>query len=573
MHRMAKHNQSHTPHTYSELEHLPRLQQIILGNRGITTKREADIFCMPKYDRDTHDPFLLPDMEQAVNRIITALERSERIAIYADFDADGIPGAVILHDFFKKLKHEDLMVYIPHRHDEGYGVHKNAIDYIKGEHASLMITVDVGITYADEITYAEELGIDVIVTDHHEPQEIVPEACAVVNPKLNDYPDQMICGAAVAWKLAQAVLMKLREIKPENVAHIPLGWEKWLLDMVGIATISDMVPLVKENRVLAHYGLHVLRKNTRTGLRSLMYKNFINHRTLSEDDIGFTITPRLNAASRMAHPRDAFELLIATDSASADTAADHLTGLNNERKKLVARIVKAAHAKLKHRDTGSVIVVGDPDWNTGVSGLVAGKLAEHYGVPAFVWSREGNAIKGSCRSNGVDSVVDLMKAADEDAFLQFGGHSGAGGFSVDPDQIHYLSDRLHQAYERIANDDQEAEAPYTVDTELSLDEVTLETYALIKALGPYGIGNPRPLFEFSHIKIHDIRLFGKGDDHLEITFVSPLGKQIKAIAFYTALDAFNVPIERDGICTLIAEFDYSTFRGKSELRLKIVDIV
>lgn len=561
---------------HAELEHYPPLVRTLLIRRGITSAQEAEVFLEPDYERDTHDPFLLPDMKNAVDRIIQTLDAHEHIAIYADFDADGVPGAVILHDVFNKLGHQNITVYIPHRHEEGYGVHRPALDHLHNQGVNLIITVDVGITYHDEVSYAQELGMDVIVTDHHEPQDPVPQALAVINPKLNDYPDNMICGAAVAWKLAQAVLMTLQDADDERVQNIPEGWEKWLLDMVGIATISDMVPLVKENRALATYGLHVLRKNRRIGLRSLYHKNYLRHHTLTEDDIAFTITPRLNAASRMAHPRDAFDLLIARESADADGKADYLTTLNDQRKKLVAQIVKSAYAKLKQRDITNVIAIGDPDWNTGVSGLVAGKIAEKYALPTFVWSREGDVIKGSCRGNGDISVVALMEHAPEGTFLQFGGHEGAGGFSLTTDAVHHLQENLHQAYTQLTSQASyiEEESPrYVIDDTLTLSDVTMKTYRLIEQLGPYGIGNPRPVFAFPESTIVDIRMFGKARDHLEITLTDTSGARIKAIAFYSDAKSFSQPCATNDQITLIAEFDHSTFRGKSELRLKIIDVV
>jgi single-stranded-DNA-specific exonuclease len=258
----------------------------------------------------------------------------------------------------------------------------------------------------------------------------------------------MICGAAVAWKLVCAALnhppapslesrgsqshgslplTKGEVPKAEGVVTTP-GWEKWLLDMVGIATISDMVPLVGENRVLATYGLRVLQKTPRLGLRRMFHATQLTPSQITEDDIAFTITPRINAASRMAHPMDAFNMLSATDPERADIAVAHLIQLNDERKKLVANIVKQAKAVLKKRDIGAVVVVGDPDWSTGVSGLVATKIAEDYQRPTFVWSKEGEVIKGSCRAWGDVSVVQLMEAVPEGTFLQFGGHAGAGGF-------------------------------------------------------------------------------------------------------------------------------------------------
>ncbi|MCD8508069.1 MAG: single-stranded-DNA-specific exonuclease RecJ [Candidatus Pacebacteria bacterium] len=576
---MAK--QSDIPHIPLDVQNalgdLHPLQKILLFRRGITTYEAAQAFLEPSYEHHVHDPFLLPDIDQAVARICTALERNEKIALYADFDADGIPGAVILHDIFKKLTHENLVIYIPHRHEEGYGVHMPALKQLHKDGVSLIITIDVGITYASEIAWAQENGMDVIVTDHHEPQDIIPPAHAVINPKLNAYPDPMICGAAVAWKLGCALIATLRTNNDTRVQDIPEGWEKWLLDMVGIATISDLVPLIHENRALAHYGLHVLRKNKRPSLRALFQELRLGTQTLTEEDIAFSVTPRLNAASRMAHPRDAFAFLIAENREIAHMHVTHLGTLNDARKKLVASIVKKAHAKLRARnDLPPIIVIGDPNWNTGVAGLVATKIAEHYERPAFVWSKEGDTIKGSCRGYNGISVVELMEHATEHTFLQYGGHSGAGGFSVDLEKVHTLEQSLTASYESIYPNgfDGEIVAGHHIDTHLTLDAVTMETYRIIESCAPYGMANPKPTFLFEHITIDSVRMFGKTKEHLEIIVRDDTHpKGVKAIAFYAHTETFTETVLEGRTCSLVAQFDYSIFRGKSELRLKIVDIV
>lgn len=361
----------------------------LLKLRGITEESVAKEFLTPDYDNHLHRPELLNDMESACLRLESAMERGERIAIFSDYDCDGIPGAVILHDFFKAIGYSNFQNYIPHRHYEGFGLSNDAIDKLKNDNVGVVITIDCGTSSVTEVAYAKKQGIDIIITDHHEPGAVLPEAVAVVNPKLGDYPFKDLCGAAVVFKLIKAMLNR-------NDYGITPGYEKWWLDMVGLATIADMVPLVGENRVLAHFGLKVLRKSRRPGLQQLLRKTKVNQSYLTEDDIGFTIGPRINAASRMDNPEDAFFMLAETDLAKAGERVEHLEKLNIERKTKVALITKDIHKRIKDlEEIPSVLVMGNPKWRPSLVGLVAGKLAEEHGRPTFIWElMETEFIKG-----------------------------------------------------------------------------------------------------------------------------------------------------------------------------------
>ncbi len=289
----------------------------LLDLRGISSE-DRPSFLSPSYEEHLHDPFLMSDMEKAVDRILLAMKNDEHIVVYSDYDADGIPGGVILHDFFVKAGYSNFENYIPHRHDEGYGLHMDAVEQFVKNGAKLIITVDLGITAVEEVAFAQKNGVDVIVTDHHLPQENVPKAFAILNPKKkgDEYPFKELCGAGVAFKLVQGLIKKIPEL--QNT-----GWEKWLLDMAGLATLSDMVPLVGENRVLAFYGMKVLQQTKRAGLQHLLKKMKIDPKYLVEDDITFMLTPRLNAASRMDSPQRAFEVLSERDPIKAAEIADH----------------------------------------------------------------------------------------------------------------------------------------------------------------------------------------------------------------------------------------------------------
>lgn len=547
------------------------LVHTLLHNRNIP-EHEWRAFLAPDYEA-CHDPLLLPDIEPAIDRLHRAIEDKEKIVIYADYDADGIPSAVIMHSLLEKLRHSDFEVYIPHRHDEGYGIHMEAMAGLLENGARLVIAVDVGTTDFETATFAKEKGKDLVIIDHHTPlldetgQEKLPDAYALVNPKRHDskYQEKQLCAGGVTYKFVQAFLGKYGE-----TYKVKEGWEKWLLDMVGIATISDMVPLLGENRILAHYGLVVLRRGKRPGLRTLLEYAGVRMDKITEDDIAFSVSPKINAASRMSHPMEAFELLVAKNDVEAKVATEHLISLNTERKLRVAHIMKEAKAKIKKRELGNCLVIGDPKWNAGVLGLVANKLVEDLEIPVFVWSEENSDIKGSCRGLPGQNLVTLMGALPKGTFLQFGGHSEAGGFTCAKEHIHDLEQKLCTAIDALAGTVNIE--PTMIDTILPLDRVNKETYTEISTLAPFGMSNPRPLFLFEHIIISRIRTFGGGNEHLELEFKQSTGRSIKAIAFFKSIDSFARRCEVDASINLLAHIECSYFRNREEIRLRIVEV-
>ena len=545
------------------------LLDLLLLNRGILTD-ERERFLNPSFEDQLSDPFLMKDMERVCVRIFEAVEAKEKILIYSDYDCDGIPSAVIMYDFFHKIGYENFTVYIPDRHDEGYGLHLDAIDQFINDEVKLLITFDLGITAVEEVARAQSEGIDVIITDHHLPQDELPRAYAILNPKQDgcEYPDKMLCGAGVAFKLIQALIIKYGEYWKINK-----GWEKWLLDMVGVATLADQVPLLDENRVLAFYGLKVLQIGRRPGLVEIFHKAGVDITKLNEEDITFTLAPRINAASRMANPMIAFDMLSTTDVVLAKTFADNLSKINDERKQIVAQMMKEVKKILSKREEKRVIVIGNPAWRIGVLGIIASKIVEEYKKPVFVWGSDGsNVLKGSCRGCGNINLVDIMNALPERSLLGFGGHKGAGGFSVSHEEIHFLEERIlkvlgaDKEIEEEAKDD-EAEAI------INIDDVTNTNYSVIEKLAPYGLGNPKPKFLFKELPIFAIKEFGKEKNHLELSFLNSKGRQIKAIAFFKTRESFNHTLSTGERINLIATFEKSTFGGKTELRLRIVDII
>ena len=560
-------------HVREKLGSYPEFVQDLLAARGITTQREAGAFFNPDYDTQTHDPFLLKDMPVAVERILTAIDVGEHIAVYSDFDADGIPGGALLHDVFKKIGYERFTNYIPHRDTEGYGFHKDAVDVLAAKGVTLIITVDVGIANADTAAYARSVGVDVIITDHHIPPEKLPDAVAVVNPQRTDetYPYRYLCGTGVAFKLAQALLSKARETKQPWVADVSEGWEKWLLDLVALATIGDMVPVTGENRVFVHYGLLVLRKSKRPGISALCRTLRMSQQHLSEDDIGFSIAPRINAASRMGSPETGFTLLTTTEDAVATYTAKELDTLNNQRKGHVASIVKDLKTRFEEPTDDAVLVAGNPKWNPALLGLAANTLVETYGKTACLWGREGTgSIKGSCRGAGEVNIVAMFNEA-QSALSQFGGHAHAGGFAVIHEQLHTLSDTFNAAHSVVAQSD-EIE-PLYVDAELTHASLH-ETYRALTAFAPFGMENAKPTFICKSMTVQKFRQFGKEDAHIEVHIADDAFRTgIRAIAFFKNPDSFTTQVEVHKIVDVVCTLELSRFAGRTQLELRIVDIM
>ncbi len=540
----------------------------LLKGRGVTTADEIRVFLQPDYDAHTHAPELIADMSLATDRMIRSIENNERIAVYADFDCDGIPGASVLSDFFAKIGYENVRIYIPHRDREGYGFHTAAITELAGDAVKLIITVDVGTNAFDAVAHANMLGVDVIVTDHHELIGDAPKAIAILNPKRGEYPFPDLCGAAMAFKLVQATIREGKRREIARYLSVPNGWEKWLLDLVAIATIADMVPLIGENRVLAHWGLQVLRKSPRPGITALCIKLRLRKAELTEEDIGFSIGPRINAASRMGEPLLAFKLLTTKDHAEADAIASDLEKLFATRKVVVAGIVREIKKRAKERFTESdhVVVLGNPEWKPALLGLAANSIMNDRGGVVCLWGRDGNgAIKGSCRSDGSLSVVELFTAA-KDSFEEFGGHAASGGFSVVPDKVHTLQEDMARAattLERAAEKEL-----ISHDMTLTLEQVSWPLFRDMAKLAPFGMGNPKPKVRISQAKVTSMKRFGKEKNHVEVTLTcTETGCEQRAYDFFRGPDDFTQVPSLEAPTTAIVTIERDTFRGGLALRL------
>jgi single-stranded-DNA-specific exonuclease len=556
-----------------ELREYDDLTAALLSRRGVKTKKEAEAFLAPDFEKHIHDPLLLKNMREAAQRLAKAVRGGERVAVWSDYDCDGIPGGVVLHDFLKKVG-ANFENYIPHRHEEGYGVNEGGIEKLAKNGAKLLITVDSGITDVEAVAHAKSLGMDVIITDHHLPQEGKLPDAIIVDPKQEGetYPFRDLCGAAMAWKLVCATLA----VAPELREQVPTGWEKWLLDMAGLATIADMVGLTGENRVIAKYGLIVMRKSPRIGLQKLCKVMRVNQRFITEDDVAFMLAPRVNAASRMGDPRDAFTLFTTEDEAEAEALAKKLEAANRGRRSAAAAITRGVHAKMAERaargEVPAVIVLGDPDWKPSLLGLVASGIAEEYERPVFLWGREGNqTLKGSCRSYGQVHLVNLMAHA-KDAFVEFGGHAYSGGFSVKDDQVFFLEEHLVKAREALdhTSEDESARGDFT----LAPDEATPELLARLERLAPFGEGNPKPVALLRDVEVVTVAWFGKSNEHLKLSIKREFSDPMQAISFYAKRELGK---RLGGLAagkrvSLLASLERDQFTRGRPVRLRIISL-
>ncbi len=540
------------------------LEAHLLFHRGISNTEDARAFLNPEYALQCHPAELLKGIDVGVTRVLDAISKNEMICIYSDYDADGIPGAVILSDFFEKIGHTNFFVYIPHRNREGFGLNTAALDSIKDKDTKLIITIDCASSNVSEVAYANGLKMDVIITDHHEVPDILPDAFALINPKQIDcaYPEKMLCGSGVIYKFVEQ-LLKIGKF------DVHTGWEKWLLDMVGIATISDMVPLSGENRIFAYYGLEVLRKTRRPGLLKIFSSQKINQKLISEDDISFMVTPKINAASRMGEPVLAFNLLKAKTEEDADVFSRELMHINDRRKVEVAQIVKEIkkHIKDKGHDLPA-IAYGNPNWQPSLMGLAASKIAEEYLKPVFLWGRgDGTELKGSCRTWGDISVYGLLQKLGDEFFIQYGGHGAAGGFVIKTEKVAMLEDALasHLREQEVAL------RTHDCDSHILVEDIVLDTVRSIEKLAPYGMGNPKPLFVIEG-KVHSWKNFGSIKNHFEIALQKETGEIIRAIAFFKTDESFRKMDAGDTV-KIIGHIERNFFAGRHTLQIKIVDVV
>ena len=476
----------------------------VLVNREIVSEKDIEVFLNPTRN-DFHDPYLMPDMEVAVNRIVKAIEKHEKVIIYGDYDVDGITSITVLKKFLKTCG-LDAGYYIPNRLNEGYGLNKNAIDKIHEEGYTLIITVDCGISGIEEIEYANSLGLETIVTDHHEPMDILPPAIAVIDLKRKDndkYPFNSLAGCGVVFKLTQALGMKLGLDEKEYLKY---------LDIVCVGTISDIVPLIDENRVIAKLGLKLVEVTKNPGLRALL--NASGYKQVNSNTISFGIAPRINACGRMGCEEEALKLFLTDNIEEAEKITDELNQFNRERQEIEKNIFDEAIRMIEKEDKdNNAIVLGSQNWHHGVIGIVSSKITEIYYKPSILICFEGDKGKGSGRSiPGFDlheALVNLSKHLDK-----YGGHEMAVGLSLDKKNFN----RFKEDFNKYVNDKDISDLVpiLDIDKQIEMKDVDSEIVKELDVLEPFGEANRKPVFVYKNLKIDSIRALSDGK-HLKLT--------------------------------------------------------
>ena len=507
----------------------------ILTARGLTTRAAREAFLQPDYMAVKHDPFLLPDMEKAVARLKQARQRGEKIIIYGDYDIDGLSATALLLDAFGKFGFEDVDAFIPNRFVEGYGMTMGAVDKVCDMGADLIVTVDTGSLCHAEIAYAASSGIDTVVTDHHNVAETPPPSVAAVNPKFSGhtYPFRDLCGAGVAFKLVQALQTELD--------GLPDGYEKWLLDLVALGTVCDIVTLADENRANVYWGLEVLKKQQRPGLKALMTVAGIEPGQVNARHLGFGLGPRMNAAGRLETAQHALDMLVARDGLAALEASEKLEELNGKRRGIQDAIFEEACQQAEGLADDRVLVVSSSGWNHGVIGIVASKLVEKYKKPVFIIGERGEEATGSARSFGDFSAADAVRAAD-DIIIKGGGHGAAAGVTLETEKIGDFRRRVNEFYDSLQLTNQERyllpRADVEIDDFSEIDEDLVENLAKME---PFGNGNPEPVVKITTAIVLSARRMGADGQHVKLALRDNNGRVLQMLAFNAPEEFFREP--------------------------------
>ena len=507
----------------------------ILTARGLTTQAARQAFLQPDYTAVKHDPFLLPDMDKAVARLKRAREQGEKIVIYGDYDIDGLSATALLLDAFGKFGFEDVDAFIPNRFVEGYGMTMGAVDKVRDMGADLIVTVDTGSLCHAEIAYAASLGIDTVVTDHHNVAETPPSSVAAVNPKFPGYtyPFRDLCGAGVAFKLVQALQTELD--------GLPDGYEKWLLDLVALGTVCDIVTLADENRANVYWGLEVLKKQQRPGLKALMMVAGVEPEQVNARHLGFGLGPRMNAAGRLETAQHALDMLVARDGLAALEASEKLEELNTKRRGIQYAIFEEACEQAEELADDRVLVVSSGGWNHGVIGIVASKLVEKYKKPVFIIGERGEEATGSARSFGDFSAADAVRAAD-DIIIKGGGHGAAAGVTLATEKIGDFRRRVNEFYDSLQLTNQERyllpRADVEIDDFSEIDEELVENLARME---PFGNGNPEPVVKITTASVLSARRMGTDGQHVKLALRDKNGKVLQVLAFNAPEEFFREP--------------------------------
>ncbi len=554
----------------------------LLWQRGMRTREEAEIFFDPQWETHTHDHAQFRQMAGAVERTYRALQHGERITVHGDYDADGITGSAVIITALQEIEKrvipdasgftfQDSRIdfYIPHREKEGYGLHRETVRQLKERGTRLLITVDCGIACVDEIAFAKEEGMDTIVVDHHQFGEILPDGW-LIHPSIpqETYPFKKLAAVGVAYKFACALL---DEARSRGLA-IPTGWEKWLLDLVAIATVTDMVPLIGENRVLLRYGLHVLNKTRRMGLRALLRIAGTEGGEWNEETIGFTIGPRLNAAGRMDHAELALRLLLSDSPDETDALARDLERCNRERQAATKRMVAEAETMISESgsDPSVLLVLWQNTWSPSLVGLVAGKFLERFGVPSIVIGcHEGKWIGSGRATNGFD-ITTAVRTAGDGLLKRVGGHPQACGFTLDDENmLQEFAVRL-RAYANAILADKSVLPMLMIDAEMPLDLLDWSLMESLKRFAPFGEGNRRPVFATRGCYVTRAQTVGANKDHLRLQALSSNGKHFSCIGFRMGDRLSETPV--GSFIDMAYEAEVNVWNGQKEIQCRLIDI-
>jgi len=525
----------------------------LLYNRGVDLEQVEPFLAIDS--RLEGNPFLLPDVSEAVGRVYKAVLAREKVAVYGDFDVDGVTATAIVVEGLSRLGAETI-VYIPDRFEEGHGLNGSAIDKLHAQGADLVITVDCGVTDVAEVGRAKELGMDMIITDHHVPSQSLPRAVAVVDPKRKDsrYPHPDLAGAGVAFKLVQALFHKDNREK----------WLMGLMDLVALATVTDMSPMIGENRYLVNEGLKELNTSSRPGIQEMVSLAGLRPGELDSDDISWVLGPRLNAAGRLDSASTSYRLLTTRSTEEARQLAQELEGRNAERQKLSSEVLEHARQRLADKLHLPLLLVGDESYSVGVIGPVAGRLLDEFYKPVVIVSMGTEVCKGSCRSIAEFDMVSALEACS-DLLNAFGGHALAAGFTVPRENLAGLEDRLiGLAREKLSHLDLRPEL--VVDAEVPLSTFTGDAFSLIQELSPFGRGNPKPIFLSRHVEVAECRNFGSKGEWLRLKLRQE-NVTWRAVDFASQMKAKDVPRFID----IVYNLERSRWNGEDVLGLNLRD--
>ncbi len=549
---------------YTKVEGFSEAFLKLLAGRGVRGAEAIKGFLHPKFT-ELSDPFSIPDMDRAVSAVEDAIRNGHKVAIYGDYDVDGVTATALLTKFFAEIG-VTVRPYIPSRENEGYGLNNEAIKLLADEGIKLIITVDCGSTSISEVEYANSLGLTVVVTDHHtlrvdNGETVLPPAMAVVNPKRMGVgsPLYELAGVAVAFYLARATMTAFTE-------KMSSGQEKWLLDLVALGTICDIVPLTGENRILANYGLVVLSKSKRPGIRALAEISEFPLADIDSYKVGFLLGPRLNAAGRIEHASAALELLTTTSKERAAELAHELNELNLERQELTERIVLEAKEMIEAGDKQSIYLLAHETWPAGVVGIVASRLMEEYGRPMLVMEENSDGYKGSARSVAELNIVEALAEAGE--YLDhFGGHAFAAGFSLAEDKFILLRDKLIQIADgRIT--EKEYVPEIKIDLRITLADITTEFLEELALLEPLGRDNHKPVFQIDKVKIADYRLVGNPAIHLKLGLIQS-GSTAQGIAFGYGETA---DVDENTDYDMVVNLELNEWNGRKKPEFRLIDL-